>query len=109
MDKITWLSVLPLLLTIAIAIWSKKIIPSLLIGLLAGSYFLHPTVTGGFETAVYQIVKTLTDKDNLQELLFLYLFSGLIALIKKSGGIKAFSLISNFRIRISFNLRNHLN
>jgi Na+/H+ antiporter NhaC len=83
MDITTWLPVLPPLLTIAIAIWSKKIIPSLLIGLLAGSYFLHPTVTGGFETAVDQIVKTLTDKGNLQVLLFLYLFSGLIALIKK--------------------------
>ena len=98
MDKITWLSVLPPILTIAIAIWSKKIIPSLLIGLLAGSYLLHPTVTGGFETAVDQIVKTLTDKDNLQVLLFLYLFSGLIALIKKSGGIKAFSDIAEKHI-----------
>ena len=91
MDKIIWLSVLPPLLTIAVAIWSKKIIPSLLVGLMAGSYFLNPTVTGGFETAVDQIVKTLTDKDSLQVLLFLYLFSGLIALIRNSGGIEAFS------------------
>lgn len=99
MDKITWLSILPPIITIAIAIWSKKIIPSLLIGLLAGSYFLHPTVTGGFETAVDQIVKTLMDKDSLQVLLFLYLFSGLIALIKKSGGIKAFSEIVEKHIK----------
>ncbi len=86
-----WLSLLPPLITIAIAIWSKKILPSLLIGLLTGSYLLHPTVTGGFEGAVDQIVKTLTDKGNLQVLLFLYLFSGLIGIIKNSGGIKAFS------------------
>lgn len=77
----TWLSILPPIITIAVAIWSKKIIPSLLIGLLTGSYFLHPTVTGGFETAVDQIVKTVTDKENLQVLLFLYSFSGLIAFI----------------------------
>ncbi|MEX2117502.1 MAG: Na+/H+ antiporter NhaC family protein [Bacteroidota bacterium] len=94
----TWLSVLPPIITIAVAMWSKKIIPSLLIGLLAGSYLLHPTLTGGFETAVDQIVTTLTDKDNLQVLLFLYLFSGLIALIKKSGGIKAFSDIAEKHI-----------
>jgi len=87
----TWLSLLPPLITIAVAIWSKKILPSLLIGLLIGSYLLHPTVTGGFATAVDQIVKTLTDKDNLQVLLFLYLFSGLIGIVKRSGGIKAFS------------------
>ena len=91
MDKIIWLSVLPPLITIAVAIWTKKIIPSLLVGLVAGSYLLNPSATGGFETAVDQIVKTLTDKDTLQVLLFLYLFSGLIALIKNSRGIEAFS------------------
>ncbi|MDP1975506.1 MAG: Na+/H+ antiporter NhaC family protein [Alphaproteobacteria bacterium] len=91
MDKIIWLSILPPLLTIVIAIWCKKIIPSLLIGLLVGGYFIQPSFTGGFEIAVNQIVKILTDKANLQVILFLYLFSGLISLIKKSGGIKAFS------------------
>lgn len=99
MEKTTWLSILPPLITIIIATWSKKIIPSLLIGLIAGGYFLNPTPFGGFETAIDQIVKTLTDKDNLQVLLFLYLFSGLIALIKKSGGIKAFSGIVEKHIK----------
>lgn len=99
MEKSIWLSLLPPIITIALAIWSKKIIPSLLIGLLAGSYFLHSTLTGGFETSVEYIVKTLTDKENLQVLLFLYLFSGLIALIKKSGGIKAFSDVAQRYIK----------
>jgi tetracycline resistance efflux pump len=50
MDKIIWLSALPPIIAIAIAIWSKQILPALLAGLLAGSYFLHPTLAGGFET-----------------------------------------------------------
>jgi tetracycline resistance efflux pump len=87
----TWFSLLPPLIAIAMAIWSKRIIPSLLIGLLAGSYLLHPTLTGGFEGTVEKIVGTLTDKGNLQVLLFLYLFSGLIGIVKRSGGIAAFS------------------
>jgi len=87
----TWLSLLPPVITIAIAIWSKRIVPALLMGLLAGSYLLHPTLTGGFEGAVDEIVATLTDKGNLQVLLFLYLFSGLIGIVKRSGGITAFS------------------
>jgi tetracycline resistance efflux pump len=91
MDKIIWLSTLPPIIAIAIAMWSKKILPALLAGLLAGSYLYHPTLTGGFETAAENIVKLLSDKSNLQVLLFLYLFSGLIALIKNSGGIIAFS------------------
>ncbi len=86
-----WLSILPSVITIAIAIWSKKILPSLLLGLLVGSYLLNPTIIGGFETAIDNIVKILSDKSNLQVLLFLYLFGGLIALIRRAGGINAFS------------------
>jgi tetracycline resistance efflux pump len=94
-----WFSILPPIITIAIAILSKKIIPSLLIGLLAGCYVLNSTLTGGFETAVDQIVKTLTDSGSLQVLLFLYLFSGLISIIIKSGGIKAFSDIADRHVK----------
>lgn len=87
----TLLSILPSVVTIAFAIWSKKVLPSLLLGLVVGSYLLNPTVIGGLETAIESIVKILTDESNLQVLLFLYLFNGLISLIKNAGGIKAFS------------------
>ena len=95
----TWLSILPPVITIIIAIWSKRIIPSLLVGLLIGSYLLHPTITGGIEIAIDKIVDTLTNKDNVEVLLFLFLFSGLIGLIKKSGGIKAFSDIAQKHVK----------
>ena len=87
----SWLAILPPIITIAIAIWSKKILPSLLLGLLVGSFLLNPSLIGGFETAIENIIKILSDKNNLQVLLFLYLFSGLIALIRRAGGITAFS------------------
>lgn len=99
MEKGIWFSVLPPLITIALAIWSKKILPSLLGGLLVGSYMLHPTLIGGFETTADSIIKLLSDKSNLQVLLFLYFFSGLIALIKKSGGITAFSALVEKHIK----------
>lgn len=86
-----WLSLLPSIVTVACAIWSKKILPSLFLGLFIGSYLLKPTLIGGLEKTVNSIVTTLADKDNLQVLLFLYLFSGLIALIRNAGGITAFS------------------
>lgn len=86
-----WLSILPPIITIVIAVWSKKVLPSLLAGLLVGSYLLNPSIIGGIETAIDNIIKILSDKDSLQVLLFLYLFSGLITLIRRAGGIKAFS------------------
>ncbi|MDQ6632670.1 MAG: hypothetical protein M3Y82_13105 [Verrucomicrobiota bacterium] len=87
----TWLSIIPATITIVAAIWSKKVLPSLLLGLLVGSYLLNHSIIGGIETAIEQMIKILSDKDNLQVLLFLYLFSGLIALVRKAGGIIAFS------------------
>lgn len=87
----TWLSIIPATITIAVAIWSKKVLPSLLLGLLVGSYLLNHSVIGGLETAIANAVNTISDKGNLQVLLFLYLFSGLIALVRKAGGITAFS------------------
>jgi tetracycline resistance efflux pump len=98
-DTMTWLSILPALLAIVLAIWSKKIIPSLFAGLLLGGYLLEPRITGGFEVAVDQIVTTITDKSSLQVLLFLYLFSGLIGIIKKSGGIQAFSALAGSHVK----------
>ena len=86
-----WLSVLPPVITITAAVLTKRIVPSLLLGLLVGSYLLNPSVIGGFETAIDDVVKILTDQDNIQVLLFLYLFSGLIALVRRAGGIAAFS------------------
>ena len=71
----TWLSIIPAIITIAVAIGSQKILPSLLLGLLVGSYLLNPSIIGGLETAIEHVVKILSDKDNLQVLLFLYLFS----------------------------------
>ena len=99
MDKTSWFSILPPLITIIIAIWSKKILPALLVGLLVGSYLLHTTIIGGIETAIESIIKILSDKDNLQVLLFLYLFSGLITLLRKAGGINAFSTLAAKHIK----------
>lgn len=86
-----WLSIIPATITIAAAIWSKRVLPSLLLGLLVGSYLLNSSIIGGLETALDHVVGILSEKENLQVLLFLYLFSGLIALVRKAGGITAFS------------------
>lgn len=52
--RVPWLSILSLLLTIAIAIWSKRIIPSVLVVLLVGGYLLDHRVTGGFQRYAFK-------------------------------------------------------
>ncbi len=87
----TWLSLLPAGITVAAAVLSKRVLPSLILGLLVGSYILTPSVIGGLDTTIEYVIGTASDKGSLQVLLFLYLFSGLVAIVAKAGGTKAFS------------------
>ncbi len=84
-----WTALLPPVLTIAVAAFSRRIIPSLVLGLFAGGLIFQPTAIGWLDAPVDAILKTLTDRNNLQVLLFLYFFSALMRLLRRAGGIEA--------------------
>jgi Na+/H+ antiporter NhaC len=84
-------SVLPPLVAIILAWATKQIIPALLIGLLAGSYLIEPGLVTGIAKMVEYVEATFLDQGNLDVLLFLYVFSGFVGLLKMSGGIKGFA------------------
>ncbi|MGY0693407.1 Na+/H+ antiporter NhaC family protein [Virgibacillus sp. FSP13] len=86
-----WLSLLPFLIVIALSIWLKKILPGLVLGLLVGAFFVESDLLGGSQQTVSYIVTTLTDDSNIKIIGFLYLFGGLVGMMKISGGIKGFS------------------
>ncbi|WP_416148654.1 Na+/H+ antiporter NhaC family protein [Salipaludibacillus sp. HK11] len=85
-----WISIVPFLLVIPIAIFTRQVLAALIIGLLVGSYLESPTVLGGIQTMLTYIVEALIDENNIKILVFLYAFSGLVGMIKYSGGIKGF-------------------
>jgi len=86
-----WLSVLPPIVAIIFAIWTKQVIPSLLIGLWVGSLVMTKSFFGSFGKTVDYITDVLTTTGNVHVILFLYIFSGLVALIQISGGIQGFA------------------
>ncbi|MCF6412040.1 Na+/H+ antiporter NhaC family protein [Pseudalkalibacillus salsuginis] len=90
-----WLSLLPPLAAIILAMWTKQVIPSLLIGLWLGSLLLTQSLFGSIGKTIDYIVGVLSDSGNLNVLLFLYIFSGLVALIQLSGGIQAFTQLAD--------------
>ncbi|WNB90259.1 Na+/H+ antiporter NhaC family protein [Bacillus sp. NEB1478] len=94
-----WISVIPFLVVIPIAIKTKQVLPGLIAGLLTGSYLLKPSFVGGLEKMVQFLVKGLIDSKNIKILIFLYVFSGLISMIKLSGGIKGFVEEASSRIQ----------
>ncbi|TDL76530.1 Na+/H+ antiporter NhaC family protein [Peribacillus frigoritolerans] len=86
-----WLSLVPFLIVIALSIWLKEILPGLIFGLLAGSFIVNPDLLGGLEEVLNYVLKTLSDDTNIKIIGFLYLFGGLVGMMKISGGIKGFS------------------
>jgi tetracycline resistance efflux pump len=86
-----WFSIVPSLTAIVLATWTKQVIPSLLIGLWLGSFILQRSLLISVSATVDYIVGVLSDPGNLDVLLFLYVFSGLVALIQLSGGVQAFA------------------
>lgn len=91
----SWISLLPFLVVIPISIWTKQVQPGLFVALLLGSYLIDHSVLGGIQQMLHYLVGNLIKSNNIRIVLFLYIFAGLIHLIKVSGGIKGFvSLIS---------------
>jgi Na+/H+ antiporter NhaC len=85
-----WWSIIPFLVVIPVAVLTHKVLPALIIGLIVGSYIYNPHPIGGIQSAVQFVVKALTDKSNIEIILFLYIFTGLVGMMKHSGGIKGF-------------------
>lgn len=73
------------------SVWLKNILPGLIAGLLAGSFFVKANLLEGIYHAVGYLVTTLSNGNNIKIICFLYLFSGLVGMMNISGGIKGFS------------------
>jgi len=88
--EMNWFSIIPFIVVVIAAIWTKQVVPSLLFAVIVAGYLAEPDWLGGMTAALGFIVEGLTDKNNLKIIIFLYAFSGLIGLIRTSGGIKGF-------------------
>ncbi|WP_408006144.1 Na+/H+ antiporter NhaC family protein [Pseudalkalibacillus sp. A8] len=93
-----WLSIIPFLLVIPIAMVTKQVLPGILIGLIAGAYLINPAPIGGVETMLQYLVTALVDENNIKIIVFLYVFSGLVGMIKVAGGIKGFVEAASERV-----------
>lgn len=92
------MSIIPFLLVIPIAIYTRQVLAALIIGLLVGSYLNSPSILGGIQTMLTYIVDALIDENNIKILVFLYAFSGLVGIIKIGGGIKGFVEVASEKI-----------
>ncbi|MCZ0755149.1 Na+/H+ antiporter NhaC family protein [Anoxybacillus sp. J5B_2022] len=86
----TWVSLLPFLLVIPLAIWLQEILPGLVVGLFVGAFCLEGHWFRAIERAVSALLQTATDIGHMKVMAFLYLFGALVGMMQITGGIKGF-------------------
>jgi tetracycline resistance efflux pump len=93
-EQYGWLSIIPPMLAIATALTTKRVLPSLLTGVLCASIILnfHAPLRIAAWTIDY-LVAILAKPDNLRLVLFSVLVGGLLKLMKDSRGFDAFALM----------------
>jgi tetracycline resistance efflux pump len=84
-------SLVPFLIVIPVAIWTRQVLPGLLAGLLVGAYMLHPSLLGGVDATLNYILKELAVPDNLRLVVFLYGFGAFVGLVRVTGGVSGFA------------------
>ncbi|MBU0488549.1 MAG: Na+/H+ antiporter NhaC family protein [Bacteroidetes bacterium] len=91
-----WMSILPPLLAILLALILKEVIISIFTGLFAGSLIISVYAEGwtGIMTAFYRLIDTyiigaLNNADHLSIIVFSMLIGGMVAVISANGGMNA--------------------
>lgn len=92
-----WLSIIPPLLAIGMALLFKEVISSLFLGVLSGTYILYLYKDGatglftGFIAIVDKyIVPVLLDEGHMSIIVFSMLIGGMVTIISKNGGMFGF-------------------
>jgi tetracycline resistance efflux pump len=91
MSDPSWYSILPPVLAIVLAIWSKQVILSLFAGIWMGHTLLSQfNPLTGIARGLDGVVNVFTDPGDARVLVFTLLIGPLIATIERSGGVRGF-------------------
>jgi len=91
MDSYGWVSVLPPLLAIILAIKTKQVYPSIFLGVWLGWTAINgwnPLI--GLQQTLEAIIDTFKDSGNTKVILFSMMVGALIILMQRSGGVRGF-------------------
>ncbi|MFM7118699.1 MAG: Na+/H+ antiporter NhaC family protein [Gammaproteobacteria bacterium] len=91
MDHPGWLSLLPPLLSIALAVGTRQVLPALFAGIVVGWWLLgdgHPLAAIG--AAIDGVIDVLADPGDTRVLAFALAIGALIAVLESGGAVRAF-------------------
>ncbi|MGB4659755.1 MAG: hypothetical protein WBI07_11270, partial [Mobilitalea sp.] len=90
------ISILIPLIVIILAVLTKRIITSLIIGILAGGIFLAKgNIIQGVLLASDHLIKSTANEQSVYIIFFLFLFGGFGEIMKVSGGVKGFTQVTS--------------
>lgn len=89
----SWLSILPPLLTIAVALTIKRVIPALFLGIWVGAWLINgiglPGLwTGLLDTFQVYVADALSNPDHTAIVLFSMMVGGMVGIITRNGGMQ---------------------
>lgn len=91
-----YISIFIPIIVILLAIFTKRIISSLIVGILAGGIMLSSgNITKGIILSTEHLVKSTATQESVYIILFLFVFGAFGEIMKVSGGIKGFTEITN--------------
>ncbi|MFN3871581.1 MAG: Na+/H+ antiporter NhaC family protein [Ignavibacterium sp.] len=102
-----FISIIPPLIAIFVALIFRQVLFSLLLGIFAGTFFLYdynPLIAFMRLVDVY-VINSLIDKSHIQIIVFTLMFGGVIGLMSKSGGTTG---IANLLIPLARNRKSGL-
>lgn len=85
-----FLSVIPPLVTIILALAIRNVFVALLVGIFMASMTLSPDIFTGINSTFYNVVKTFASNGNTIVIMSLLLIGAMLYLIERSGGIEGF-------------------
>jgi len=85
-----WLSIVPPLLAILLALLFRQVILSLILGIYAGAVFIYDynPINGFLRLLDVYIINAVSDVSHVQIIIFTLLFGGMIGIMSKSGGTR---------------------
>jgi tetracycline resistance efflux pump len=87
----SWYSILPPVLAIVLAVWSKQVVVSLFAGIWMGFTLLSGfNPLSGIASSIDAVVQVFTDPGDARVLIFTLLIGSMIATIEYSGGVRGF-------------------
>ncbi|MEX1139952.1 MAG: Na+/H+ antiporter NhaC family protein [Bacteroidota bacterium] len=85
-----WLSILPPVLAIVLAIWTRQVFISLFLGIWFGWMILTGGVVSGLAAGIQACIDVFKDNGNTRVIIFSSLIGALITLTQRSGGVQGF-------------------